>query len=223
MPMIDNDFIDMFANDSFDFREDWLSVKDYQLKILLLTSVLADNNLAYRGNLKTMCEWLGVTSAYKNNQKIKQAISELENNGLIFCKVEGRTYHLSISNKGMKSKRIIRLRKAWVNTFKEYNKDENGKRINNSISIDWIKILKVFIYLFNNPYGDIFTMKQLAEHFSISVETATLAVNAIMQSELKGITSYKDTVKEEYKDSEGNIVYRTVGTRLSIGYNFEDI
>ena len=56
-----NDITDMFT-DNINVSKQWLEdLVDYQIKILLLTSVLADNNLAFRGTLKTMCEWLGIT------------------------------------------------------------------------------------------------------------------------------------------------------------------
>lgn len=218
-----NKVVDLFPEDSIDFNEDWLSIEDYQLKILLLTSVLADNSLAYRGTLKTMCEWLGVSSNSKNNRKIKTALMKLEEQGLIFYKVEGRTYHVSISNKGLKEKSIVKVRKVWIQEFKNYNKDSNNKRIDKSISIDWIKILKVFVYLYNNPFGDICTMKEIANSLQFSEETAMIAVNAIANSQLNGLLVYKNIIRETYNDSIGNKKYKTIGTDISIGFDFDTI
>ena len=79
-----------------------MNIEDYELKILILTGILADNNLAYRGTLKCMCEWLGINSSANNNRNIKSAINSLVEKGYLFCNIDGRTYTLSISNKGMK-------------------------------------------------------------------------------------------------------------------------
>ena len=208
--------------DSVDFQEDWLDIQDYQLKILMLTSILAENNLAYRGTLKTMCEWLGVSCCYKNNQKIKQAIETLEKDGQVFCKIEGRTYHISISNKAFKNKRIIKIRKIWIQTFKNYNKNDNNEKIDKSISIDWIKILKVFVYIYGIDIGDLLTMKQISDSLHISEDTARKAINAIMECDLDDIRVYKKVIKTKYNDIYGNNKYHTLGTDIKIGYDFSD-
>ena len=78
-----NDLRDFFT-DNINISKQWIDdLKDYQIKVLLLTSVLADNNLAFRGTLKTMCEWLGIDSCTNNNKRIKQSLQNLSNNGYI--------------------------------------------------------------------------------------------------------------------------------------------
>lgn len=188
----------------------------------MLTSLLAENNLAYRGTLKTMCEWLCVSSCSKNNTKIKQAIHSLEADGYIFCKVEGRTYHISISNKGFKDKRVVKIRKRWVEAFKHYNRTEDNKKIDSHISIDWIKILKVFVYLCTLNTGELVTMSEIASCLSISKDSAAKAVNALLECELKGLSIEKRIVKECYIDTAGKTCYRTQGTDITIGLNFKD-
>jgi hypothetical protein len=39
---------------------EWLTVKNYEFKILVMIACLAENHLAFRGKLKDMCEFLGV-------------------------------------------------------------------------------------------------------------------------------------------------------------------
>ena len=67
-----------------EFEFEWLLRQKYEFKILTLIAVLADNNLAYRGTLKDMCEFFGVKSGdSRNNSQIKAAIAKLESDGLL--------------------------------------------------------------------------------------------------------------------------------------------
>jgi hypothetical protein len=52
-----------------EFEFEWLLRQKYEFKILTLIAVLADNNLAYRGTLKDMCEFFGVKSGDSTNNK----------------------------------------------------------------------------------------------------------------------------------------------------------
>ena len=212
------DLRDIFEEDNISISKEWLEeVEDYQLKILLLTSVLADNSLAFRGTLKTMCEWLGVKSCTVNNRKIKEALQNLADKGYIFYKVEGRTHHVSISNKGMKDKKIYKVRKIWIEAFKNYQKVADK-----SISIDWIKILRVFIYLYYLRTGELITLEKIANITDISTETARKALIAILACDLKGLHTDKAIIKEKYQDEKGNTYWRTRGQDIFIHINFEN-
>lgn len=211
------DLRDIFKEDNISISKEWLNdVEDYQLKILLLVSVLADNSLAFRGTLKTMCEWLSVKSCTVNNRKIKEALQDLADNGYIFYKVEGRTHHVSISNKGMKDKKIYKVRKIWIEAFKNYNKVADK-----SVSVDWIKILRVFIYLYYLKAGEIITLEQIANITETSIETARKALIAILSCDLKGLQIEKRIIKDKYEDEQGNICWRTRGQEISIFIGFE--
>ncbi len=196
----------------FDFSDEWLQVKDYELKILILTSILAENKLAYRGTLKDICEWLGVKSHYKTNQRIKEAIESLQNQGYIFYKVDGRTITITISEKGMKQKQIVKIRKAWVLAFKAY-KSEN-------VSIDWIKILKVFVYLYSRKDSKLLTIDSIGNDLNISSSTVSKAVKAICECDLSGIKVTKEIVKEKHI-TDNNIYYYNLGTDIRIYIMFE--
>ena len=211
------DLRDIFKEDNISISKEWLNdVEDYQLKILLLVSVLADNSLAFRGTLKTMCEWLSVKSCTVNNRKIKEALQDLADNGYIFYKVEGRTHHVSISNKGMKDKKIYKVRKIWIEAFKNYQKVADK-----SIAVDWIKILRVFIYLYYLKAGEIITLEKIANITDVSIETARKALIAIMACDLKGLNIDKTIIKDKYEDEQGNICWRTRGQEIPIFIGFE--
>ena len=213
-----NDIRDMFT-DNINVSKQWLDdLIDYQIKILLLTSVLADNNLAFRGTLKTMCEWLGIKSSGNNNKKIKQCLQNLSNNGYIFHKVEGRTHHVSISNKGLKNKQIYKVRKKWIEVFKKYCKEDKDK----DFSIDWIKVLRVFIYIYYSK-DQIVTVQKIAQITNTSDQTVNNALKAILACNLKGLRIEKEIIKDSFYDNRNIKQWRTRGQKINVIIVFKEI
>ena len=212
------DLPDKFT-DNINISRQWLDeLKDYQIKILLLTSILADNNLAFRGTLKTMCEWLGIKSCTNNNKKIKQCLQNLSNNGYIFYKVEGRTHHVSISNKGLKNKQIYKVRKKWIEVFKKYCKEDKDK----DFSIDWIKVLRVFIYIYYSK-DEIVTAQKIAQITNTSDQTVNTALKAILACNLKGLRIEKETIKDSFYDNRNIKQWRTRGQKINVIIVFNEI
>ena len=213
-----NDIRDMFT-DNINVSKQWLDdLIDYQIKILLLTSVLADNNLAFRGTLKTMCEWLGIKSSGNNNKKIKQCLQNLSSNGYIFYKVEGRTHHVSISNKGLKNKQIYKVRKKWIEVFKKYCKEDKDK----DFSIDWIKVLRVFIYIYYSK-DEIVTVQKIAQITNTSDQTVNNALKAILACNLKGLRIEKEIIKDSFYDNRNIKQWRTRGQKINVIIVFKEI
>ena len=205
--------------DNINVSKQWLDdLVDYQIKILLLTSVLADNNLAFRGTLKTMCEWLGIKSSGNNNKKIKQCLQNLSNNGYIFYKVEGRTHHVSISNKGLKNKQIYKVRKKWIEVFKKYCKEDKDK----TFSIDWIKVLRVFIYIYYSK-DQIVTVQKIAQITNTSDQTVNNALKAILACNLKGLHIEKEIIKDSFYDNRNIKQWRTRGQKINVIIVFNEI
>ena len=212
------DLRDKFT-DNINISRQWLDeLKDYQIKILLLTSVLADNNLAFRGTLKTMCEWLGIDSCTNNNKRIKQSLQNLSNNGYIFYKVEGRTHHVSISNKGLKNKQIYKVRKKWIEVFKKYCKEDKDK----DFSIDWIKVLRVFIYIYYS-HDEIVTAQKIAQITNTSDQTVNKALKAILACNLKGLRIEKETIKDSFYDNRNIKQWITRGQKINVIIIFAEI
>ena len=209
-----NDLRDFFT-DNINISKQWIDdLKDYQIKVLLLTSVLSDNNLAFRGTLKTMCEWLGIDSCTNNNKRIKQSLQNLSNNGYIFYKVEGRTHHVSISNKGMKNKQI----KKWIEVFKKYCKEDKDK----DFSIDWIKVLRVFIYIYYS-HDEIVTAQKIAQITNTSDQTVNKALKAILACNLKGLHIEKETIKDSFYDNRNIKQWITRGQKINVIIIFAEI
>lgn len=207
--------------DTINISAQWLNLDKQDLKILVLASL--SDNAEYKGNLKSICNWLGVSSCAVNNDRIKEALKSLSDNGYISYSVAGRTYTITINE--IKTDNIVPIRKKWIDEFMKYNKDENGKNINKNNSIDWIQILRVFAFLYHRNNNDIITQAEIAEQINniISVSTISTAVTAIRNCHLQGI-SFKAEVKTHKKtDDSGNEIYRTEGTEFSIMLNFEDM
>lgn len=217
--MKEKDDLSTWFTDNINISRQWIDdLKDYQIKVLLLTSVLADNNLAFRGTLKTMCEWLGIESCTNNNKRIKQSLQNLSNNGYIFYKVEGRTHHVSISNKGLKSKQIYKIRKKWIEVFKKYCKEDKNK----NFSIDWIKVLRVFIYIYYSK-NDVVTVQKIAQITNISNQTVSNALKAILACDLKGVRIEKEVIKDSYYDNRNIKQWRTKGQIFNVIIIFAEI
>lgn len=107
--------------------------------------------------------------------------------GYIFYNIEGRTYHVSIRDKGMKNKKLYKIRKMWIEAFKSYNKNYDGIVIDSKLSVDWISILRVFIYIYYLKPDTITTYEEIAKITNTSIETARKSVTAIMNCNLKGL------------------------------------
>lgn len=210
----------MFA-DTINISAEWLSIDKQDLKILVLASL--SDNAEYKGNLKSICNWLGVSSCAVNNDRIKEALKSLSDNGYISYSVAGRTYTITINE--IKTDNIVPIRKKWIDEFMKYNKDENGKNINKNNSIDWIQILRVFAFLYHRNNNDIITQAEIAEQINniISVSTISTAIEAIRNCHLQGIIFKAEAKRHKKTDESGNEIYRTEGTEFSIMLNFEDM
>lgn len=204
---------------------DWTSIEDYQFKILILASVLAENNLAFRGTLTTMCNWLGIQNNSTNTKKIKKAIADLQEKDYIFYNVEGRTHHISIRNKGLKNSRVVKIKKQWIEEIKRYNAKENNK-----INQSWQTMLKALITVCNyieqehNSTSDtVITMKILGYEIGKSEEIAGDIIDKLVDCKFDdGLTITKKVLPVQvYFDNKSKIKkYRGTGTQVKVAYNW---
>ena len=211
-------------NDIIYIYKDWIKTEDYEFKILILLGFLADNSLAYRGTMKKICEWLCIADVPTNTKRIKEAINSLKNKGYILYKKEGQTHHLSITNKGLKSKRIVKVRKQWIEAIKKYNIAKNS-----NINRSWDTMTKVLIYLLdklqeaqndyciNNEF--IITMQEIKEDINKSTQTIGKTINKLTECNFNDELVIEKTIIKTKKDNK----CKTIGTRISIteGYNWK--
>lgn len=171
-----------------EFEFEWLLRQKYEFKILTLIAVLADNNLAYRGTLKDMCEFFGVRSGDStNNRNIRAAIDKLETDGLLKQIKDGRTFTLTLSKKGEQRKRVIRIQKEWVEIAKNYKSEEN--------SISWMNLLKVWLYLIDNK-KEIIKSSEIAEELGLSTDSVKRAKKAL-EKDMHAIISKRKAIVTE--------------------------
>lgn len=174
-------------NEEAEFEYEWLTREDYQFKLLALLAVLADNKLAYRGTLADMCDFLGVAGGNsRTNTKIKEAIDALEKDGLLKKIIDGRTFTLTLSKKAEKQRRVIRIQKEWVMVAKNYSKLPNK-----SISVDWMPLLKVWLFLLDRGNtATTITNKQIAVALGMTEGTVKNARRALTK-DIEAIISQK--------------------------------
>ena len=218
-------------NDIISINKDWVAIEDYQFKILILTSVLAEKSLAFRGTLTTMCEWLGIANAPKNTKRIKQAIEELQKKEYIFYNKEpnSRIHHISITNKGLKDKRVVKIKKQWIETIKKYNIAKNG-----NVNRSWDTMLKELIVIEDKiqnarekdkeAVGATMTMKEIAKEIGKSEATAGKYLKALIDCNFEDGYSIARKLKydiDKGENGEKDIII-CIGTYIETGYKWKD-
>lgn len=184
-----------------EFEFEWLMRQKYEFKILTLIAVLADNNLAYRGTLKDMCEFFGVKPGDStNNKNIKAAIDKLEADGLLKQIKDGRTFTLTLSKKGEQRKRVISIQKEWVEIAKGYKSEDN--------SIIWMNLLKVWLYLIDNK-KEVIKTSEIALELGMSTDSVKRAKKAL-ERDIQAIISKRRTT------ISANGGYRCLGSSITV-------
>lgn len=225
-------------NDYIQTIKEWVTIEDYPLKILILTSVLADANLAFRGTLKAMCDWLQISNCTENKNNIKDAINKLIQADYIFCNIENEKkeiYHISIKEKALKDKKIIKIKKKYIEALKNFNIPKNMK-----VNKNWITLTKTLIALLDiqnekienalttNREGTstgsaiIVTMKEVGQRINKCEKTAGNLVKQLAKCDFDGVLEIeREVIKIKYIDYNGNKQQRTVGTYIEFNNQFE--
>jgi len=219
--------IETMNNETISISRDWVAIENYQFKILILASVLAENSLAYRGTLTNMCDWLGIENAPKNTKQIKEAIEELANKEYIFYHKEGRIHHISITKKGLKDKRIVKIKRQWVETIKQYNVAKNGK-VNKSWEIMTKALITILWELQEQQKittitdGIIITMKELGKEINRCEATAGTIANKLTECNFDdGLKITKDTLFIPKQMADGTTQARAIGSEIRVFYDWE--
>jgi hypothetical protein len=189
-------------------EKEWLSIQNYQFKILVMIAALAENHLAYRGKLKDMCEFFGVSNQASNTKKIKEAIEALEAAGYLKYVKDGHTWTLTLSVKAEKKPQIVKIRKAWVTLIQEYQAPE-GKEV------AWESVLKVFVYLCADKQ-DVKKYEDIAANLNLKYDTVRRSVWALDKIEFNDIDFKRKLAWFKDKDE----TFKVKGQRIDIGYKF---
>ena len=189
---------------------DWLTVKNYEFKILVMIACLAENHLAFRGILKDMCEFLGVKSVSSNRKKITEAIEALEAKGDIIVVKEGQTWTLTLTNKCFRKERTKKIRNSYVMAIQNYKPVDKD---NDSVS--WWNILKVLVYLCADK-REVKRYDEIAKALGIGKDTVRNAVLALDKIEFNDISVKRKLAW--FKTQEGE--FKINGQKFEVGYEF---
>lgn len=216
-------------NNEVSIAREWQTIEDYQYKILVLISVLAENDLAFRGSLDTMCKWLGIKNCSKNTKPIKEAIAELEKKQYIFYNKEGQTHHISITNKGLKDKRIVKIKRQWLEAIRTY-----GTTAEKPINRSWHTMTKALVSIIDRLEQDrkeklfdtstiIITMRELGEDIQRGEETAGTIARKLTECNFEdGLTIEKAPLIIQYNNNFNQKKYKTLGTEIKVNMNWEE-
>ena len=188
---------------------DWLTVKNYEFKILVMIACLAENHLAFRGKLKDMCEFLGVGNTVSNTTKIKEAITALINKGDIKVLQEGYTWTLTLSVKAERKQKIIKIKNAYVQAIQNYVPEEKDN------SVSWENILKVLVYLCADK-REVKRYDEIAKALGIAEKTAKKAVKALVNIDFTDM--YVKRKLAWFKENDND--YKVIGNHYEVGLMF---
>ena len=189
--------------------KDWLTVSNYQFKILVMIVALANEKLAFRGKLKDMCEFLGVSNQTSNTTKIKDAIQKLEDKGDVLVLREGQTWTITLSVKAERKPKVIRIRNAWIKAIQQYQAPDKEKYVS------WENILKVFVYLCADK-RDIKTYDEIRNDLGLSFDVVRRAVWALDEIDLQDLSFKRKLAWFINNDNE----WKVKGQRIDIGLDF---
>lgn len=190
---------------------EWLTVKNYEFKILVMIACLAENHLAFRGKLKDMCEFLGVKAVQANRDKIKEAIAALETKGDIKTLVEGQTWTLTLTNKCFSKERTKKIRNTYVKAIQNYKPIDK-----NNDSVSWESILKVLVYLCADR-REVKRYDEIAKALNIGKDTVRNAVLALDNIEFSDMSIKRSLAW--FKTQEGD--FKINGQKFEIGLKFD--
>lgn len=189
---------------------DWLTVKKYQFKILVMIACLAENHLAFRGKLKDMCDFLGIESCSKNRNTVKEAINALVEKGDLKVLQEGQTWTLTLSVKAEKKQKIIKIKNAYIQAIRNY---EPLDKENDSVG--WENILKVLVYLCADK-REVIRYKDIGTALGFSKDTAERAVRALVNIDFGDMCVKKKLAWLKENDND----YKVIGNRYEVGLMF---
>lgn len=186
LTVINKDKQDYSDDDVVLFNENWLNLEDFDLKIII--TLLLNEKTICSYTTRDLCDYLGLSYHSKNINRIKRSLSSLEDDNNIIYNYCNHLYSIKIINKHIDT---IGFKRSWLTTLKNYKDIESFK----DISLSWVKLIKVFIYLYKeclNPHKSEY-IKFHIQKLSMSYESFRKAYNIIKGISFDQIVIYKDT------------------------------
>lgn len=156
------------AKEEIEFMEEWLSLEKYHFKILTMITVLADNNRAFRGKLKDLCNELGIKFNQGSKSRIIATLNYLTQENYINTIEDKGIYTISLAAAAEKSKKIITIKKAWYKLIRE----AKGEAA-------WDSVLKTFLVISELPHDTIITYNEIGKMVSLGETTVKNCIKTI--------------------------------------------
>lgn len=210
---------ELFKEESFVFDPEWtLNCSDLAIKVLIMVSSEQNSQKKYVGTLKDMCAWMGSKNSSYANRNLKAAIEELTEKGYVTYSRRGNYWIIELILSS--SLKPFYFRYCWLEKIRTFNKDESGKRIDPKVSVDWIQMVKVFVYVLAYIPNDEITKQYVrAAEINMSSETFGIAFKALNQIGLDdiGLHKRKRYVVTEFDKDDQPIAWKPIGSSFNSG------
>lgn len=136
-----NSFDEDKPSEEINFQLDWIFLEDLELKIILSTLLIQKNDEKHLWSTRELCELLDLSYHSKNTSKIFKALNSLSDNNVIEYSYDHKHSIKILYN----NDNILTIDKTWLYKLINYRSISDLSKI----SISWVKLIKVFIYLYN--------------------------------------------------------------------------
>ena len=140
-------------------------------------------NGSFSGNLSDLCRYFSLNPQNKTRARIRDAINELTEKGIIECKREGRSYLLTI----VPREKEICLRARWLDSILKADFSE---------SVSSEVVIKLLLW-FVDRGAKMFTNEEVANDLNISVTTINNARKVLLNDFEVIIQKYVSAETEE--------------------------
>ncbi len=175
------------------FFNKWLPLDKKEFRIL---AMLADKG-KFQGNLSDMCRYFSLDPQTRTRNQLRESIQNLLGQGLIKCKISGRSYTLSAVPKENK----IEMPHEWLALLRQHQYS--------SESVSWEAIVKVWLWLSACGGDQVIKNDMIADDLKISVSTVIAAKN-VLQNEFAAIT------KEYVSEKHGEDFFVRLGQKINV-------
>jgi DNA-binding MarR family transcriptional regulator len=201
----------MSQDNYLEYNPDCLYTEKLAFKLFVMASLLADNNLAYRGTLKDISKELGFagTADTRRNKRIKDAINQLEEKGLIKVLKDGNIYTISQAKRA--DKKAIRIARDTVKLIRTTLMEERTGH-------DWSYTLKVLLYLIETDNTFVEGMndrfyKEIAEALDINKKQVGFAIKQL-EERFQAISTNKNYRVETNR--KGDLLIKREATTIHL-------
>lgn len=188
-------------NNFIKVNPDWLKLDLYDFKILITLSCLSENGL-FKNKLKSICDFLNISSSNQNIVKIKTALNNLEEKFGISIDQKGHTWTITLPPP---TPNDVIIQKEDIETIIHQEIDLKFAAPSDAA------VIKLFIFLQLNN-NKVKTYAEIGEEINCSEMTVTRAVKSLMLYNFKNLNISKSKIS--FAPSGSQVI--ALGTKFSI-------